>query len=661
MLLWISATESGGLSCDRHVEGFPVAFPSVSGVLFLCQREHAMPPAPTSAAATIFPSSGGSFLLENRLPEEIFTPEDLSTEQQQIAETAARFAREQILPVIPQIEAKDPAAKYPGVMRSLLVKAAELGFSAVDIPEEFGGLGSDKTTSALVADHISVCASFSTAFGAHVGIGTLPIVWYGTLEQKQRYLPRLATAEIIAAYALSEATSGSDAMNIRTRAKLSPEGTHYILNGEKMWISNAGFADIFTVFARILQENPEDPERTTSHFSAFLVERGTPGFTIGKEEHKLGIRGSSTCALVFNDCRIPVENLLGEAGKGHHIAFNILNMGRFKLGAACVGGGRHAVEHAIRYAKERVAFGKPIAEFGLIQRKIAAMATRLFVTETMTYRISGMMDAALGALSIEAANSPREIQKCIEEYAVECSILKVFGSEMLDFCADELVQIMGGYGYVEDYPAERIYRDSRINRIFEGTNEINRLIITGWLMKRALSGKLPLLAAIKHLMDSILEAPSCDMEETESPIGRETKALSSMRKIFLLVAGAASQRYMNDLQDEQEIMADLADCIQAIFALESAILRAQKLLGKSSTGPSKPASAAMWMCSSYAQIALAAVEQAARRILAACADGDSLTTQVSVLRRFARVQLVDTVTVERKIARHFVEAGRYRL
>jgi butyryl-CoA dehydrogenase len=599
----------------------------------------------SSPLSSVLAAAGGSFLVEDRAPEEIFTPEDLSPEQRQIAETAARFAREQILPASAQIEAKDA-----GVMRGLLVHAAELGFTSVDVPEEYDGLGLDKTTSALVADFISINASFSTAFGAHVGIGTLPLVWYGTESQKQRYLPRLASMEMVAAYALSEATSGSDAMNIRTRAVLSPDGTQYILNGEKMWITNAGFADLFTIFAKI------DGEK----FSAFLVERGTLGFTVGNEEHKLGIRGSSTCALVFSDCRIPVENLLGEAGKGHHIAFNILNMGRFKLGAACVGGGRQSVEHGIRYAKERVAFGKPIAGFGLIQRKIAATVTKLYVTESMTYRTSGMMDAALAGLSPELAHSPREIQKRIEEYAVECSILKVFSSEMLDFAADELVQIMGGYGYVEDYPAERIYRDSRINRIFEGTNEINRLIITGWLMKRAVSGQLPLLAAIKRLTDEIMQPPSFENEESDAPLAREAKILANLRKIFLLAAGAASQRYMNVLQDQQEVMADFADCIMAIYALESSLLRARKLAAasKSSSGAASIAEA---MTSAFADEALATVEQAARRVVAASAEGDALGIQLTVLRRYARIAPVDAIALNRKIACYFTDLGRYRI
>jgi len=598
-------------------------------------------------ASAIVAAPGGSFLLEDRAPAEVLTPEDLTAEQRQIAETAARFARERIDTSLKQIEAKDA-----GAMRRLLEEAAELGFTAVDVPEEYGGLGLDKTTSALVADRISINASFSTAFGAHVGIGTLPIVWYGTEAQKRRYLPGLASMEVVGAYALSEATSGSDAMNIRTRAVLSADGTEYILNGEKMWITNAGFADLFTVFAKI------DGEK----FSAFLVERGTPGLSIGKEEHKLGIRGSSTCALVFSDCRIPAENLLGEAGKGHHIAFNILNVGRLKLGAACIGGGRQALELGIRYAQERVAFGKKIAEFGLIQRKIAHSATELYVTESMMYRTVGMIDAALASMPPDLAHSPREMQKKIEEYAVECSILKVFGSEMLDFVADELVQIMGGYGYVEDYAAERLYRDARINRIFEGTNEINRLIITGWLMKRAASGQLPLMAAIQRLTDKILEPPSFETEESEDAFAREAGLLQGLRKIFLLAAGTAYQRFLQALAEEQEIMADLADCIMAIYALESGLVRARKLALPSPGSSGKVAAA---MTAAFAARALGTVEQAARRVLAAASEGDALQTQLGVLRRLARAAgqagAIDEIALDRQIARHFLTQGRYRV
>jgi alkylation response protein AidB-like acyl-CoA dehydrogenase len=593
-----------------------------------------------STVSPIVAAAGGSFLLEDRLPEEVFTPEDLNEEQRQIAATADRFVREQVLPKTASIEAKET-----GAARALLQEAAELGFTSVDVPEIYGGLGSDKITSAVVADHLSVLASFSTTFGAHTGIGTMPIVWYGTEKQKQLYLARLASAELIGAYALSEATSGSDAMNIRTRATLSADGTEYILNGEKMWISNAGFADLFTVFAKI------DGEK----FSAFLVERGTPGLSIGKEEHKLGIRGSSTCALVLSDCRVPVDSLLGEVGKGHHIAFNILNMGRFKLGVACVGGARQAIELGIGYAKERMAFGKPIAEFGLIQRKVAGSVVRLFVAESMAYRTIGMIDSALNALSEEAAGDSREIQKRIEEYAVECSILKVFGSEMMSYVADELVQIMGGYGYVEEYPAERIYRDSRINRIFEGTNEINRLIITGWLMKRAMSGKLPLLAGIKRLMDEMTSPPSFDSgEDGDVVLGREAAVLANLRKITLLAAGTASQRYMTALQDQQEIMADLADCIIAVFGLESALLRARKMAGAKAGGLAAEITAV------YADEALTAVEQAAKRVLVASSEGDSLSIQLTMLRRFVKTAPADAIGLQRSIARQCIESGKYR-
>ena len=382
-------------------------------------------------------AAGGSFLLDTRTPAEVFTPEDLNEEQRQIASTAAQFAREEVLPVADAIE-----AKAPGVLRAALVKAAELGFTSVDIPEDYGGVGLDKVSSTVISDHISVLASFSTAFGAQTGIGTLPLVWYGTEEQKQRYLPKLAAGEWIAAYSLSEATSGSDAMNVRARATLSEDGTYYLLNGEKMWITNCGIADLYTVFAKI------DGEK----FSAFLVERTFPGLTVGAEEHKLGIRGSSTCPLVLTDCRVPVANLLGEAGKGHHIAFNVLNMGRFKLGVACIGGARHALAHMVRYAKERTAFGKPIADFGLIQRKISLSASRLYAAESMAYRTAGMIDSSLAQLGPELAHSPRETQRRIEEYAVECSILKVYGSEMLSVVTDELVATMGGYGYTEQLP-----------------------------------------------------------------------------------------------------------------------------------------------------------------------------------------------------------------
>ena len=593
------------------------------------------------AASSVAAAKGGSFLIESRTPSEVFTPEDQSPEQRQIAATAAQFAREEIEPAADAIEAKEP-----GVMRGLLARAAELGFTSVEIPEEYGGMGLDKISSTIVTDHISMLASFSTAFGAQTGIGILPLIWYGTEEQKQKYLPRLASGEWVAAYALSEASSGSDAMNIRTRATLSADGTHYILSGEKMWITNCGFADLFTVFAKI----------DGARFSAFLVERKFPGLMVGAEEHKLGIRGSSTCPLILDNCHVPVANLLGEAGKGHHIAFNVLNVGRFKLGVACVGGSRHALAAMVRYARERKAFGKSIAEFGLIQRKIATAAARLYAAESMAYRTVGMIDASLAHLAPEQAHDSREIQRGIEEYAVECSILKVYGSEMLSYLADEWVAVMGGYGYVEDYPAERCYRDARINRIFEGTNEINRLIITGWLLKRAQSGELPLLKAIRGLMDEVMQPPALDGNgDIAEFLGREAELLAASRKIGLFAAGVASQRFLAALQEQQEIMADLADIIAQVYALDSALVRARKLAGAGKASSEVAAA----MTGLLADEAISLAEHAARRVLAASAEGDELRTQLAILRRLARYAPADTVALTRTIAKKCIEMEKY--
>jgi butyryl-CoA dehydrogenase len=602
----------------------------------------------TISASPIVAAAGGSFLLESRTPDEVFTPEDLNEEQRQVASTAAQFARDEILPNAAAIE-----AKQPGVLAGLMRKAGELGFTCVDIPEEYGGMGMDKITSTLITDHLAVLASFSTAFGSHTGISTLPLVWYGTEEQKQRYLPKLATAECVGGYGLSEASSGSDAMNIRTHARLSPDGAYYTLNGEKMWITNCGIAGLYTVFAKIV-----DPASGSEKFSAFLVERDTPGLTVGAEEHKLGIRGSSTCPLVLDGCKIPAGNLLGEAGKGHHIAFNVLNVGRFKLGVACIGGARHALGHMIRYAKERKAFGKTISEFGLIQRKISTSATRLYAAESMAYRTAGMIDAGLAQLGPDHSRSQRDVQQRIEEYAVECSILKVYGSEMLSLVADELVATMGGYGYVEEYPAERYYRDARINRIFEGTNEINLMIITGWLMKRALSGQLPLLPAIKKLMDEVMQPPSFEAgSETGEVLAREAEALASAKKIALFAAGVASQRFMTGLQEQQEVMADLAAIIMQVYALESALLRARKL-AVSGNGSAKVASS---MTGLLADETMALAEQAARRVLAACGEGDLLRTQLSILRRLAKFTPADVVGLSRGVARDCIQIERYPL
>src|SRR2546430_79617 len=488
---------------------------------------------------------GGSFLLEERKPSEIFTPEDFSEQHQLIAQTAEDFAVNEIIPNAEKIEHKDFS-----ITRDLLKKAGELGLSSVDIPEAYGGVEMDKVTSAIIADHVAKYAGFATTWGGHTGIGTLPIVYFGTEEQKKKYLPRLATGEIVGAYALSEASSGSDALNCRARAQLSSDGKHYVLNGEKMWITNAGFANLFTVFAKV------DGEK----FTAFLVEKTFPGFSIGTEEHKMGIRGSSTCPIILNDCKVPVENVLGEIGRGHIIAFNILNIGRFKLGAMCVGGARESMNNAIAYAKQRKAFKKVIADFGLVREKLANMATLIYVGESLVFRTVGMMDAALAAIDKSASDASKKTLKAIEEYAVECSIIKVWASEMLDYIVDETLQIYAGYGFDEEYPAERAYRDARINRIFEGTNEINRLIITGFLLKRAMGGQLALMPAIKQLMDEVLSGPSA-IEDVEGVLADEQKLVASAKKLGLFAAGAATQKYMMQIEQQQEVMGAIADMV----------------------------------------------------------------------------------------------------
>jgi len=596
-------------------------------------------------ATTAIPStkiSGGSFLLESRRPDEVFTPEDFTEQHQLIGQTAEEFAVNEIVPNVEKIEHKDFS-----VSRDLLKKAGELGLSSAEIPEAYGGLELDKVTAAIIADHIAKYAGFATTWGAHSGIGLLPIVYFGTEEQKKKYLPRLATGEIVGAYALSEASSGSDALNCRARAQLSPDGKHYILNGEKMWITNAGFADLFTVFAKV------DGEK----FTAFLIERTFPGFSIGAEEHKMGIRGSSTCPIILNDCKVPAENLLGEIGKGHTIAFNILNVGRFKLGAMCVGGGRVSLENAIGYAKQRKAFGKVIADFGLVREKIANMATLIYVGESLVYRTVGMMDVALSEVDKSSLDAVKETRKAIEEYAVECSIIKVWGSEMIDYIVDETVQIYGGYGFVEEYPAERAYRDARINRIFEGTNEINRLIITGFLLKRAMSGQLPLMPAIKKLMDEVLSGPSSG-DDFEGPLAEERKLVDQAKKLGLFAAGAATQKYMQAIQDQQEIMGAIADMTIETYAMESAVLRAQKIAEKQGeTAAALPIA----MTRVYLSQAMEKIEANARKIVAAVADGDMLRTQLAILRRLAKYEPFNTIELRQQIAQKMIERGKYTL
>jgi alkylation response protein AidB-like acyl-CoA dehydrogenase len=581
--------------------------------------------------------TGGSFLIEDLIPNDVFTPEDFSLEQRQIAEATAEFAENRIATQVTEIEAKNFE-----VSRALMREAGELGLLGVDVPEEYGGVELDKVTSAIVADRIAISGSFSVTFSAHTGIGTLPIVWYGTPEQKARYLPKLASGEWLSAYALSEASAGSDAMNIRTTAKLSPDGRHYLLNGEKMWISNAGMADLFTIFAKI------DGEQ----FSAFLVESGTPGLTIGHEEHKLGIRGSSTCPLVLRDCKVPVENLLGEAGKGHHIAFNVLNVGRYKLGAGAVGGSRSILREGIRYAKDRIAFGKPISSFGLIQRKIAECAAGVFAGEAAAARVVGAIDAALSSLDKSSPTYDRDVQKIIEEFAVECSILKVWGSEMMGRVTDEVLQIYGGFGYVEEFPAERAYRDARIHRIFEGTNEINRLIITGWMIKRAMQGKLALLPAIQKVTDEVMSGPAMG-PSFDGPLGNEHALLANAKKLGLFCAGAASKRFGTELADQQEVVSDLADILIEILVLESTILRAEKMSAKKPLG--------VKLAKYYALRSFSVVRNAAERAIGVVAEGDMLQIQMTILRRLSKHEPVNSTELGREIASVMVAAGRYTI
>jgi alkylation response protein AidB-like acyl-CoA dehydrogenase len=585
---------------------------------------------------------GASFLLEERQPNEIFTPEDFNEQHQLIAQTTEDFAENEIVPNIEKIEHKDFS-----VTRELLKKAGELGLTAVDVPEAYGGMEMDKVTSAIIGERIAKYAGFATTWGAHTGIGLLPIVYFGTEEQKKKYLSRLVSGEIVGAYALSEASSGSDALNCRARAQLSSDGKFYVLNGEKMWITNAGFADLFTVFAKI------DGEK----FTAFLIEKNFPGFSVGAEEHKMGIRGSSTCPLILNDCKVPLENVLGDIGKGHIIAFNILNVGRFKLGAMCVGGARVSLQHAIGYAKQRKAFNKVISDFGLIREKLANMAVGIYTGESMVYRTVGMMDVALDEVDKSSTTAAQDIRKAIEEYAVECSIIKVWGSEMIDYVVDETVQVYGGYGFVEEYPAERAYRDARINRIFEGTNEINRLIITGFLLKRAMSGQLPLMPAIKKLMDEVLSGPSM-VEDLEGAMAEERKLVTNAKKLGLFAAGAATQKYMQAIQDQQEIMGAIADMVIETYAMESTVLRTQKLIENNGEAASALPIA---MTHVYLSEAMEKIEAAARKVIAAVAEGDMLKTQMAILRRLAKHDPFNTVAARQKISERVLEAGKYVL
>ena len=583
-------------------------------------------------------AKGGSFLLESVQPNDVFTPADLSDDQRLIGQTAEEFVVKEVLPVV-----KDLENKKAGLMAELVKKGGEVGLMGGGVPEEYGGAGLDKISTTVLTEKLSIYGGFAVTHGAHAGIGTLPIVYFGTEAQKKKYLPKLATGEWIGAYCLSEPQAGSDAQNSLTRAELNAEGTHYILNGQKMWITNGGFADVYIVFAKI------DGEK----FTAFIVERTFPGFKPGNEEHKMGIHGSSTTPIFLENCKVPKENLLHEIGRGHIVAFNILNAGRFTLGASAVGGSKHVLMTSAKYCKERKAFGKQIGDFGLMKEKLAEMAIQIFAVESMVYRSAGNIDAAMTAAS-GSGDKIQNTMKVLEEYAIESSIAKVYGSEMLDFVVDEGVQIFGGYGFHEDYPVARAYRDSRVNRIFEGTNEINRMLIIQMLMKRAMAGILPLLPAAMKLADEVLAGPS--FEEPESgPFAEEERSLAQAKKIFLLAAGTAVQRFREQLAEHQEIVAALANIAMDVYAMESSLRRAQKASAKRGDAANVLCDAAR----AFIYDAMDRIEKEARTALAATAEGDTLITQLAVLRRFAKHAAIDAIALRQTVANAVLAQDRY--
>jgi alkylation response protein AidB-like acyl-CoA dehydrogenase len=569
---------------------------------------------------------GGGFLVEDQTAAQVFTPEDFTEEHRAIAKATEEFSAKEIEPNLEAIQHQEP-----GVAVRVLKKSAEIGLTAVLVPEVYGGMEMDLTSAMIVAEGIAKDGSYAGWHGAHSGIGTLPVLLYGTPAQKEKYLTRLASAELIGAYCLSEPEAGSDALAAKTRADLSEDGTDYTLNGQKMWITNGGAADLYTVFAKVGGEK----------FTAFLVERSTPGVSAGAEEKKMGIKGSSTTPVFLDNVKVPAENVLGEIGRGHIIAFNILNLGRLKLGPFAVGGMKNVLQLSLKYAKQRVAFGKTISQFGMIQAKLAEMAIKTFAAETMSYRVTGMIEEKLTGWSWAQADAAAVKLKAVEEFAAECSYIKVFASEALDYVVDEGVQIHGGYGYHQDYLVERAYRDSRINRIFEGTNEINRMLATGMILKRAQRGQLPLVAAVKKLQGELLAGPSL--------AGGPPDLVKNAKKIALLCLGVAYQKYMTELDSQQEILAALCDISMQAFAMESVQLRSQKH------------SVAPKMTAVFLQEAMEEVERYARMVLAACAEGDDLRIQLAALKRLTKFEPVNTIALRQEIAQRLLTAQRYVL
>ncbi|MEY8846417.1 acyl-CoA dehydrogenase family protein [Bacillus safensis] len=582
---------------------------------------------------------GGSFLIDETNYEHIFTPEDFSDEHQMIGKTTEDYILQDVVPHIDQIENHE----FEHSVR-LLKKAGELGLLGADVPEEFGGLGLDKISSAIITEKFSRAGSFSLSYGAHVGIGSLPIVLFGNQAQKETYLPGLASGETIAAYALTEPGSGSDALGAKTTAVLNEAGTHYVLNGEKQWITNSAFADVFVVYAKIDGE----------HFSAFIVEKDFPGVKTGPEEKKMGIKGSSTRTLILEDAQVPKENLLGEAGRGHVIAFNILNIGRYKLAVGTIGASKRVIQLSAEYANQRKQFKTPISQFSLIGEKAANMSAKLYAMESAVYRTVGLFEQRMGLLSDEEQKDGKQIAQSIAEYAIECSLCKVLGSETLDYIVDEGVQIHGGYGFMQEYEVERAYRDSRINRIFEGTNEINRLLVPGTFLKKAMKGELPLLQKAQTLQEELLMM--MPEEPGDQPLDQEKYLLTHAKKVALMVAGMAAMKYGKSLDKEQEILVNIADIVNEIFAAESAILRTEKAIAAS--GAEKNAQKLAYT-QIFTQEAFLKIEAHAKESLIAMEEGDSLRMSLSALRKLTRFTPINVIAKKREVAKRIFEAEKY--
>jgi alkylation response protein AidB-like acyl-CoA dehydrogenase len=586
---------------------------------------------------------GGEFLIKETKANEIFIPEEWNEEQQMIAKTCKDFLKQEVYPRLDEIDSQ----KDPKLMPSILDKAGELGLLGTSVPQEYGGFGMSFNTTMLVAEEIGAGYSVAVALSAHTGIGTLPILYYGNEEQKKKYLPKLASGESKAAYCLTEPDSGSDANSGKTKAVLSADGKHYLINGQKMWITNGGFADVFIVFAKI------DSDK---NLSAFIVEKSFGGITMNEEEHKMGIKGSSTRQIFFNDCKVPVENLLSERENGFKIAVNILNVGRIKLGIAAVGGCKKTISTAVNYAKERKQFGTSISNFGAIKHKIAEMVTKVFACESACYRAGQNIDDATDALIAGGMEAGKAKLKALEEFAIECAIMKVHGSEVLDFVVDEGVQIYGGMGFSAEGPMDRAYRDARINRIFEGTNEINRMLTIDMLLKRAMKGQIDLMTPAMAVQKELMAIPDFGAEEDTSMFAKEKKVLNNVKKAGLLVAGAAVQKFMMKLSDEQEVLMNLADVLIEVYVAESTLLRVEKIIGLRGE---KESEIQKEMAMIYLHFAVERAASAARQAIYAFADGDELRLMLLGLKRFTKIDPYNLKDARRKVANFVIDKGEY--